>query len=216
MRLRAKGFTLIEVIVALSIFSLLLAGMMLSMRGLAQTAGRLEAQTLENDDLRLVDGFMQRIVGSAVARSYVDPKTQEPTAWFVGSAQMLSWVGNMPARHGLGGISHFRLYLLQTESGHQLRLQILPFRGDAVAPDWAVAESRILLDMVDAFRIDYLGMYEADWLAQWFDPFALPAFVSLSFTVRGRVWPPIIIPLSNAQLRPGIQLAPALPVVLPR
>lgn len=203
-RSRTSGFTLVEVVVALTLLSLILLGLVGAMRSFGQTSARLEAQTLAVDDLRLVGALLQRTIARASRTTYQDPADQAVRTWFAGGGAALAWLGQLPARHGAGGLSHLRLSVEEQTGGEgrgRLLLQMVPYAGARNPPDWGALEPRVLLDDVDALRLQYRGYGEAEWLDVWDDPRVLPRFVRIVVAVGGRSWPPIVVQLEQAAPR---------------
>ena len=63
------GFTLVEVMVALSILSLVLLGTVTGLRTLASTQSALERKTSRMDEVRSVSGLLRDLMESAVVGS---------------------------------------------------------------------------------------------------------------------------------------------------
>lgn len=208
---RIVGFTLVEVVVALTLLSLVLLGLVSALRSFGQTSTRLEAQTLIVDDLRLVSALLQRTISRASSSKYQDPADQVVRTWFAGSAEGLVWLGQLPARHGIGGLNHLRLFV-SGKSGatdrNRLLLQMVPYAGNENRPDWNALEPRVLLDDIDSLHLQYQGVGETDWQDFWNEPEVLPGLVRLVAAVRGRPWPPIVIRLEHGAPRIGLR-APA-------
>lgn len=198
-RHRARGFTLVEVVVALTLLSLLLLGLVSALRSFGQTGTRLEMQTLANDDLRLVSALMQRTIARSSPRLRADTADEATHLWFQGGADQLEWLGQMPARNGAGGLTHLRLELA-ADGG--LMLHMAPFDGDERSPDWSLIEARMLLDHVDALSLQYQGIDESGaevWFDDWLEQEGLPVLVQLAITVRGRPWPPLVVRMESGE-----------------
>lgn len=209
---RPSGFTLVEVVVALTLLALLLIGLVSALRSFGQTSVRLEAQTLANDDMRLVGGLLQRALARSSPRPRMDVVETRGQPWFEGNASAVAWLGHLPARHGAGGLTHLKLERLppadQSDAGGLLMLHMARFDGDQTAPSWQAEESRVLLDHVDALTIKYQGLNEAGeavWFGEWLEQTALPSMVEITLTVADRPWPPIVVQVeqSSAQASPG-------------
>lgn len=209
---RPSGFTLVEVVVALTLLTLLLTGLVSALRSFGQTSVRLEAQTLANDDMRLVGGLLQRALARSSPRPRMDAVESRGQPWFEGDASAVAWLGHLPARHGAGGLTHLKLERLppadQSEAGGLLMLRMARFDGDQAAPSWRAEDSRVLLDRVDALTIKYQGLNEAGeavWFNDWQEQTSLPTMIEITLTVADRPWPPIVVQVeqSSAQAAPG-------------
>lgn len=199
---RRAGFTLVEVVVALTLLSLILLGLVSALRSLGETGSRLEGRSLRSDDVRLVPGFLRQAIGSASPRLHVRPTDMATMPWFEGASAEMVWVGNMPARQGVGGLHHLRLAVIGTGGTPQLMLQYLPFVGDDMFPDWALAPSQLLVAGVDRFELGYQRAGTSDWLPEWADPQVLPGRVRMLLSAGGQAWPEMVFSVVEAQ--PGM------------
>lgn len=197
----SRGFTLIEVVIALTLVAVILTGLVSALVSFGKTSTRIEERSLTSDDVRLVYAFLEQSLGAAAPRVRVRPEDSVPVGWFEGSETELEWLGLMPARHGVGGLYHLRLGV---ERGRSLVLYYLPYAGDDPPPDWGAAESHLLLADVTAFDLAYRALDEDEWRAEWSATEVLPARVKVSLAVRGQAWPELIVPVLEAQPRPDL------------
>lgn len=197
-----RGFTLIEVVIALTLVAVILAGLVSALVSFGKTSARLEERTLVSDDVRLVHAFLEQSLGAAAPRIRVRPEDAAPVSWFQGTATELEWLGLMPARHGVGGLYHLRLGMERgAGDGRRLMLHYLPFAGDDPPPDWSAAQAHLLLDGVTGFDLAYRALDDDEWRAEWRDTQVLPARVKMGLAVRGQSWPELIVPVLEAQPR---------------
>lgn len=197
----SRGFTLIEVVIALTLVAVILTGLVSALVSFGKTSTRIEERSLASDDVRLVYAFLEQSLGAAAPRVRVRPEDSVPVGWFEGSGTELEWLGLMPARHGVGGLYHLRLGV---EGGRRLVLHYLPYAGDDPPPDWGAAESHLLLAGVTAFDLAYRALDEDEWRAEWSATEVLPARVKVGLAVRGQAWPELIVPVLEAQPRPDL------------
>lgn len=194
-----RGFTLVEVVIALALLSLVMLGLLGAMRTLGDSGSRLDARAMRGDELRLSATFLREAIGLASPRSYQRPGDLEVRGYFLGNAQSLEWLGVMPARHGAGGISHMRL--LPAQEGRVLVLQVVPFDPQRAEPDWSQAEEAWLVEDLEQLVIQYQALEGADWRNEWSVPSHLPGRVQIQIQAAGYAWPPLIIAVQAA--RPG-------------
>ena len=212
------GFTLVEVVVALTLLSLIVLGLLGALRSIGQTGERLEAQALVNDDLRLVSALLQSSLASASSSQRVALDAESQTVWLQGGPQSIEWLGVLPARHGVGGVMHLRLQLEATGvDHHRLVLYMAAYRGPEKVPDWEAFEPRVLLDGVTSMRVHYLGVREAQWTQEWQNETVLPEVLHLALSLRGRTWPPLVVRLLNStdQPRPAAVVTERVLIELP-
>ena len=199
-----SGFTLIEVLVVMSLLSLVMLAMGSALRTTAQTEERIDQRLQRTDELRVADGFLRSILGRVAARK-VPPPVEQGASEFIFNAQpgQLTWVGVMPARYGAGGRHHFRLQLQASSAGPQaLVLQFAPWLDDALPPDWGQASSHVLVQNVQSLALQYEDAQPEPpvWTPQWTVPDRLPQRAMLLLQTGAGPWPAIVIPL---RLLPG-------------
>ena len=199
-----SGFTLIEVLVVMSLLSLVMLAMGSALRTTAQTEERIDQRLQRTDELRVADGFLRSILGRVAARKVPSP-VEQGASEFIFNAQpgQLTWVGVMPARYGAGGRHHFRLQLQDTSAGQRaLVLQFTPWLDDALPPDWGQASSHALVQGVQSLALQYEDAQPEPpvWTPQWTVSDRLPQRAILLLQTGAGPWPAIVIPL---RLLPG-------------
>jgi len=193
-----RGFTLVEMLVVMALLSLIALGMGAALRTTAQTGERVDRRLLEADELRVSASFLRAVVG----RVYPF-RLNTPTAvgvlpyFFEGRSDTLTWVGVMPARHGAGGRYFFRLSLGESEGKTGLVLQFLPWESSMVQPDWARAETRVLVRHAIGLRILYASTVvdQPQWSAIWESADTFPDRVMISLQTTSGNLPDLVIPV---------------------
>ena len=205
MRLRARsiqpvdaGFTLLELLVVMTMVTLVVLAMAGALRTMAQTEARVDERLLRADDFRVVAGFLHSTLGR-VSQRRLDPPPPlgENLFLFAAAPDALAWVGVMPARHSAGGRYVFRLALETSGEQSQLVLRFAPALTANSFPDWPGTESRVLAQDVTAFSIAYQDPLQVppQWLAAWDVPDRLPSRVKLMIQSATGPWPELIIAL---------------------
>lgn len=194
----ANGFTLVEILVVMSLLSLIVLGMGSALRTTAQTGERIDSKLLEADRMRVAYAFLQSTVGRTVAQRRQEPGALgQPPYFFEGGPSGMTWIGILPARHGAGGRHYFRLALGQAEGEHGLLLQFTPWNPALMQPDWAQAQARVLVPDVTDLRMQYVnsGVDDARWSVAWESPDSLPDRVLIQLTTATGAWPDLVIPM---------------------
>jgi general secretion pathway protein J len=203
--------TLVEVIVAMAVLSLVVLVLGASLRSVARSSQRIDERVAAIDEMRVGIGFLHEVLGRVVPVRVAPPGDG---LLFVAAPQELAWVAVMPARFGAAGRHHFRLAVETLDDGtSSLVLRYAPWTGEAVFPDWTRAEARVLVPRVTAFEVRYGGDgVGAGWWPVWppDDPALAsqgrlqpPPRVRLDVASEVQVWPPVIVPLRVQSARGG-------------
>ena len=88
----ARGFTLIEVVVALTLLAVILAGLIGALATFARSASRVDERTLASDDVRLVYAFLRQSLGEASPRLRQRPEDSASVSWLQGDDARLEWL----------------------------------------------------------------------------------------------------------------------------
>lgn len=192
------GFTLVEILVSITLLALIAVALGAAMRGMIQTEGRVADRLTRIDDFRTGSGLIKSVAGRIWAQKRTTVQNQGQGAFlFQGTAEGMAWVGIMPPRYGAGGRYFFRLAVEQGDRGASLVLRFAPWRDVPGFPDWAQADARVLAHDVADFSI----IYEDDqseprrWGNSWSVPDRLPGHVNLQVSTAQSSWPPIVVPL---------------------
>ncbi|MBK9219233.1 MAG: prepilin-type N-terminal cleavage/methylation domain-containing protein [Uliginosibacterium sp.] len=189
-----RGFTLIEMLVALMLLSMVMLGLSAALRGFAQTESRIDNRIVRGETIRTLDGFLREIMGWVSSSRLPGQEGKKPRVALIGGQNELAWMGGMPARHGVGGLFYLRLGVERRENGPAMVLRYLPLRGKPEAmPDWAAAEAIDLAEGVEGLQFQYLGEGEDGWLSEWSEADKLPSHIRLSVQGLGGAFPDLVV-----------------------
>ncbi len=205
--IRQLGFTLIEVLVVMSLLSMVMLAMSSALRSMAQTESRVDERLQRNDQMRVVNNFLRQALGRVEAVKSTDPNTPGgPRIQFAADANSVNWLGIMPARHGVGGRYFFRLSSEGTEPGSALVLRYAPWAMQTAFPDWGQSESHVLAKDISEFKVEAEGLPRAiqsipsdwprGWQVGWPVKDALPQRLRLTWADPKGAWPPLVIVLT--------------------
>ena len=206
---RWRGFTLVELLVVMALLSLLMLGLVSALRTMAQTEERIDGRLAQADEFRVTAAFVREILGRISARKQDESLKQGDSPFlFDGQPASVSWMGIMPARHGVGGRYFFRLGLEDFQGEQALVIRFAPWDEGASFPTWEQAQSRVLLKGVTSFALSYedLSTEPEAWTSIWRRTDALPGHVRLDVQTRNGDWPLWIVAtrqLSQGGRRPG-------------
>lgn len=192
-----RGFTLIEVIVALTLLSLIMLGLLSALRSLADSSRRTDENTQRIDQIRLVSDFLRRSIGQAMPIPDYN-LTHGHINYFQGDREFMRWIAPFPAHHGGGGLYVMQLRVLTDPPA--LQLEYYPYPGELTDPaNPPQPATHLLLDRIDFVRFQYRRNALQPWTDQWKGSYWLPGQVRIKISRDGREWPDLIIALRASE-----------------
>lgn len=190
-----RGFILMEVLVALTLLSLMMAATVAALRTLATTRDSVQAVTDRVDELRLVSRFIRNALESALPAGSQGLLSLggavETNGVFNGDQHSVRWSAPLVMGQGAGGLYDVQL----SHENRQLLLRWRnPVRGYGQDPSWSSAPQRVLLHGVDEFQLQYRTALGEPWIDQCDDQ-CKPLALSLQIKTGGRYWPQMIVSL---------------------
>lgn len=212
-----RGFTLVEVLIALTLLALLMLVLTSALRAMGQVEERVEQRIDASDDYRATTGLLNDVLGQVSAQRYATQAVDGPPSapFFEARESSLAWIGVMPARFGLGGRHYLRLALEPGTDGASLVLRYAPWTGAPTFTAWAQAQGRVLATPVQTLSLRYLDPGNGQWSAIWPPPGMsadklprdlLPAAVEIQLDGPAPAWPPLFVALrANYATDPSAQ-----------
>jgi general secretion pathway protein J len=213
-----NGFTLLELLVVMSLLSIIMVGLGAALRGMAQTEDRVDKKIERTGEIRVVRQFVQATLNRVSGQTIDLPNAPgQKTVPFQATPDSLTWVGILPARPDVGGKHFFRLSMEDGPQGAQLTLRYAPWNPDFVLPDWSSTESRVLVKKVQTFSIQAQGLppdlndtnkpWPQGWQDGWPVTDALPERLRLIVSDAQGAWPEWVLPLqASAQSDSSLNL----------
>lgn len=204
-----KGFTLLEVLIALALFGIMLGLVFGTLQIASHTweAGEVRAEKIGG---RIgLERFLRHVLGQA--RVWPGSVQAEPFA-LQGSASELSFNAYLLHTAGTPGLQRFTLYLAPKRSrGQDLKVRVT--KVDGMIPE-GEDELRDLLLLEDVLAVRFAYWQDSDdgqgeWVDRW-EAQTLPRAVWIEVEREKEVWPPYIVPLPirpegvGGQLRQGV------------
>jgi len=203
------GFTLIELMVALAILSLLFL-LLVSGLHLGTKFGGLREESLTNTDTSQVSSVqetLRRMLSQARPAMVKDVADRQDRVLFVGTKDSIRFVAPLPSHLGVGGWYDIAIYLAKDEQlGHSGRLMMSwrIFRGSGASPTAGIERKTVLLSGVSQIWCAYYGFHIKkpkawynDWQGLWFLPDLIR--IRVKFSRNDLLWPDLVVaPLVNS------------------
>lgn len=201
-----KGFTLIEVLLAMTLLSMMVMLLFGSLKICADSWEKGENKINQVNKSAVVYNFFQRHL--AVAKPlWNELHPEERNFTFQGKAQALQFVSAFPASANRAGLQLFNLSLYEADRQTALKVTISPFYPAAKDKTWR-EEEVILIDHIAQFTLSYFGsedgVSDPVWLTEWLDKDHQPSLVKINIAIVDDqseaqedtlFWPEIIIAL---------------------
>jgi len=194
----ARGFTLLEVLLATVLLASGLALAFATLRAASAGATRGEVIAQRNERMRAVEGFLRaRLVASRPSPFGFDKDTGLPQR-FLGEPQHMRFVADLPDYLGRGGPYMHELAVERDGSLLRLTVALTMVLGGQPVAEQPPRAPELLADHLRAVRFRYRGL-NADnnlgaWQDRWQTPDALPLQVEIDLQdADGRDWPPMVV-----------------------
>lgn len=196
----ARGFTLLELVVALTLLALMASVLYgaLGFAGRSWEGGEAKAEAIA--EMRLSHGFLRAQLESQHPMRM--RKMPEFPLLFGGTREELRFAAPLPARVTGGGIWYYRLRVQNDNDHPRLVLdRLVPDVDGAALPEFDKSEQSILADDVKELRVGYLG-YDVGaarttaptWRDRWDDPNRLPLMIRIDVVPKvGDPWPTLLV-----------------------
>ena len=195
---RSAGFTLVEVVVALGVFSLIMLATVSGYRTLGNTANTIERKTSRTDEVRSVSAFLRDALENAVVGtqsgggdelSFGGSATNAgPVAFFRVTKGSLEWHAKILFGEAYGGSYFLRL----AKRNDQLVLQWQEPQGQFEPAAWQEAPSRKVLDDLQVFEVWTRVDHKSKWTRSDIQREA-PGHIKLVIKADDRFWPELIM-----------------------
>jgi general secretion pathway protein J len=200
MNKQLSGFTLLEVLIGMSLLSIMMLLLFASLRTCVQSWNAGEKKIAAVSQATIVQNFLRNKLQTALPLN-ADFLEEEAEFSFQGEAHSLQFVAPMPASAGRLGLQLFTISLQseEEEAGQQLLIDIKPFFPQNDREQWQ-GEQVVILKKIHELNIAYFGIdpdnpnAEPRWHKHWLDQQSLPELVSIDVELTtGAVWPQLVV-----------------------
>ena len=192
-----SGFTLVELLVALALFSLLVTVLFNNVHFGLQAWKHGGARAEDVQHMMAVQELLRRTIGDAYPM-YVTDAVTGPRIDFDGTKDALSFLAGAPASANVGGRYRFKLFVERRSGADDLVLSAIP---ELVLSGGSTADTRtVVLRDVDHADFSYFGRPAGERNPQWIDIWSkrddMPALVRVRVAFRPgdtRSWPDLVV-----------------------
>ncbi|MFZ1547994.1 MAG: prepilin-type N-terminal cleavage/methylation domain-containing protein [Candidatus Nitrotoga sp.] len=197
---RSAGFTLLELLIAMSLLGFILALLYGGMRLGSRSWDAGEIRTENSTHLALLQGFLRRELSQITPFHW--KKKIDMNLAFIGQPDSIKLVAPIAVRLGTGGLFLISLELAQDNDVGQLVMRrAIPEAGSVDFTALENAEKIVLADHVEELSFAYFGAETKDAEPQWQDQWGnLDSQQHLPYLIRvrvkfsnGRVWPDLVV-----------------------
>ncbi len=202
---RVNGFTLIEMLIAMTLLGVLVVLLFSSMRIAAETWNAGQAKMIQTNKKAIVYQFFKSHLSSAQSVLSIDSSDEEngqlPSVEFVGHPASLRFVAGLPISSARKGLQIFTVAM--DSNSAKIMVSLTPY----VQMGANQTDVEAILDHVKSFSFSYFGMQDPSngvtgWTENWGPTDHLPALVKIRIQLDdGSFWPDMLIPVKiNGQL----------------
>jgi general secretion pathway protein J len=190
------GFTLVELLVALALFSLLVTLLFDNVRFGLHAWQRGNAHVEQVEHSMISQDLVRRLIGNLYPMAVTE--NGQPRIEFDGSKDAVSFLGNAPIVANAGGRFRFRFSVERRQDRTDLMMSSTPELADP--QDASMTTRTVLISDIDLAEFSYLGEVAAARRAQWSDSWSkrsdVPRLVRVRVAFRSgdaRVWPELLV-----------------------
>jgi general secretion pathway protein J len=199
-----QGFTLIEVLIAMTLLSIMVVLLFTSLKICADSWEKGENKITEVNEVAVVYNFFHRHL--TTARPLLNDFTTEGEAFsFQGKNRSLQFVSAFPASAGRSGLQMFSVELQEEDKDQVIKVAVTPYFPKAEDAEERPADEVVLIRHVSDFELAYFGAdddySEGHWQDEWLEKSTQPRLIKIRIKPDNEIfWPEMIIELKVVSL----------------
>ncbi len=196
--MRERGFTLLEVMLAMTLLSIMVVLLFASLSISSESWNAGERKIEQVNEKAATYQFFKRQLTS-IRPLWDDFSDSERHFSFQGQRDRLQFVSLFPASAGRKGLQLFEIGLDPRQQG-SIVVKLSPFYPTEENREW-LEEQETLLEDVAEFELHYFEKSDSggNWVDDWQDREALPALLKIRIALEDEsYWPEMIFPLRLA------------------
>jgi general secretion pathway protein J len=191
------GFTLLEVMLAMTLLSIMVVLLFSSLKIGAESWNKGESKIAEVNEKAVVYQFFKRHLPS-IRPLWDDFSDDERRFSFQGEVDTFQFVSVFPVSAARKGLQLFKIFPDKSEKG-VIKVLLTPFYPTLEEQQWE-PEEVVLLENVEEFEISYFGKDDSEnegvWVDNWQEKELLPALLKIKIVLKDHsYWPEMIFAL---------------------
>ncbi len=193
-----QGFTLIEVLIAMTLLGVMVVLLFSSLRIAAESWNAGESKMAQVNQKAVVYQFFKRHLTTIrpLPILNIDPNNPEELQVFRGYPQTLRFAAALPASSARKGLQIFTI-APNPENSSILMVSLVPYRLTETDQNQPPDRPEILLEDVAKLQFAYFGktedVAESQWREEWALADRLPSLIKVSIVLKdGSYWPDMI------------------------
>lgn len=199
---RQRGFTLLEMLIAFSLVSLLFLALFAAFNTIGRSWDAADTRINKTEDMRLISDFLRRQLGQAMVVRIKGEKEESIYA-FAGTPSSLRYAAPLQPLQHQGGVFLIELNIVSSGSGKSLEMLYAPYRPELTWDEaFKDAEPVLVFDGLKDAAFEYFGVDELEkvdedpeWFSDWEDKLFYPHMLKLTLVDGERAWPDMLIDL---------------------
>lgn len=199
MKPRVRGFTLVEVMLAMVLLAGGLALAFASVRSAMAVSQRGEQIAAQSERMRAVEGLLRRQLGAALRSPIEVPDPSREPVFFQGDEKGMQFVADLPGYLGRGGPYLHALQVDGATGQQRLLLGLVLLQEGERINENPPRPPEVLADQLKSVQLRYRGIdagsgQMTDWLPRWDDTRRLPLLVEIQVVpAKGAAWPALVV-----------------------
>ncbi len=201
------GFTLIELIAAITLLAVLTTILMGTVRGAERSTSAANDVVERTEQYARTQAFLREHISGVLPMRW-RREVSQPLK-FNGKSSNLTYFAPVTSQIAEGGVMWWQLAVAKSQQKSQLVLRRQAADPDEKSvPDLAAAEPIVLADNIDALSISYFDAGDdplnnpdaGTWVESWDENARMPSIIAIRVTETGdKRWPDLYIPVKLSQ-----------------
>ncbi len=197
--MKARGFTLLEMLIALTLMGLLFTALFSAFYTLSRSWDAADSRISQTEDRRLIAEFLRRQLSQAMVVKISDDKDAKVYA-FMGTDTQLHYAAPLQPLQHQGGIFLIELSIVSSKTGQALEMRYAPYRPELTWDEaFKDSEAVPIYAQLKHARFSYFGQTTkgetTEWQDEWQDMPFYPQLVKIELADAQHTWPLLQIPL---------------------